>query len=193
MLASFLALFLGFALNAASTWTTSFATRFGSRRGQVLTILLRDVLGIPLWVVGLAGVISAPSPDVVPSTPCMRLAAWCLVGTGSAVIAWALLHIRCRAVAPVMTDELETDGPYAVVRHPIYTGVILQMLGIVLLWPTVPVGLACLLSLTWLGVQAWLEERDLTRRRREYGDYARRVPRFFPRMSADAFRRTGRP
>lgn len=190
--ASFLALLLGSALCVVSASTVSFDARFGMRRGQVLTVLLRDVLGIPLWVAGLAGMIAAPSPNLIPSTTSMQCVAWCLIGLGVVAIAWALVRLRRRSLAPTVVDQLETGGPYALVRHPIYAGAILQLLAMVLVWPKVPVGLACALSVAWLVVQARLEERDLSRRRPEYADYAREVPRFFPRLSIDAFPRPGR-
>ena len=180
MLAPLVALLLGLVCNAASTWTTSFEARGGPRRGRGLTILLRDVLGIPLWVLGLAGAISCRAPQLLHPTADARLAAWCLIGAGGVPIAWALVHLRFRSMAPTVNDRLEVGGPYAWVRHPVYTGVLLQLPGIILLWSTAPVAFACALTLAWLPAQAWLEERDLERRMPGYAEYARRVPRFFP-------------
>ena len=47
-------LLLGFALNSASAFTAAYSRRWGEWRGQLASVLLRDVLGIPMWVVGLA-------------------------------------------------------------------------------------------------------------------------------------------
>jgi protein-S-isoprenylcysteine O-methyltransferase Ste14 len=183
MIASFAALVLGFAFNAASASTTRLAARFGIRRGLMATVLLRDVLGIPLWVAGLAGTIARPAPALIETSRVLQYAAAGLIGAGSLVIAWALLSLRRRAAAPSVLDQLEQGGPYAFVRHPIHAGVILQLPGILLLWPTAPVGLACLMTLGWIGVQARLEERDLVERLPEYCEYMRQVPRFFPRLA----------
>jgi protein-S-isoprenylcysteine O-methyltransferase Ste14 len=182
MIASFVALVLGFAFNAASASTNRFAARFGVRRGQLVSVLLRDVLGIPLWVAGLAGTIALPARALFETTRVLQCAAAGLIGAGSLVIAWALLSLRRRAAAPSVRDRLEEGGPYAFVRHPIHGGVILQLPGILLLWPTAPVALGCMLTLGWIGMQARLEERDLVERLPEYRGYMRRVPRFIPRL-----------
>ena len=181
MIASFAALILGFAFNVASASTSRLAARFGIRRGQMATIVLRDVLGIPLWVAGLAGTIALPAPAVFDVTCVIQYAAAGLIGAGSLVIVWALLWLRRRAAAPTARDRLEEGGPYAFVRHPIHAGVVLQLPGILLLWPTAPVALACVLTVVWIAVQARLEERDLVERLPEYRVYMQRVPRFFPR------------
>jgi len=183
MIASFAALVLGFAFNAASASTTRLAARFGIRRGQMATVLLRDVLGIPLWLAGLAGTIALPARALFETTRVSKYMAAVPIGAGSLVIAWALLSLRRRAAAPSVVDRLEQGGPYAFVRHPIHAGVILQLPGILLLWPTAPVGLACLMTLGWIGVQARLEERDLVERLPGYREYTRHVPRLFPRLA----------
>ena len=174
---------LGFAFNAASVNTTRFAARFGNRRGQMATVLLRDVLGIPLWVAGLAGTIALPARALFEATRVFQYLAAVLIGAGSLVIAWALVSLRRRAAAPSVVDQLEQGGPYAFVRHPIHAGLTLQLPGILLLWPAAPVALACALTLGWISAQARLEERDLVERLPEYRDYMRRVPRFFPRLA----------
>jgi len=185
-MAPLVALLLGIGCNAASTLTTSFEARFGRRIGLAFTILLRNVLGIPLWVLGLVTAIASPAPLLLHLAPGARSAAWCLIGAGGILIAWALIHLRLRAMAPTTSDRLEAGGPYAWVRHPIYGGVLLQLPGILLLWPTPVVAIACAFTLAWLPAQAWLEERDLLRRMPEYAEYARHVPRFIPRLPSGA-------
>ena len=57
-------------------------------------------------------------------------AALCALGVGLAV--WARVHLGRNWGMPMSrkeNPELVTTGPYAVVRHPIYTGIILAMLG----------------------------------------------------------------
>ena len=76
---------------------------------------------------------------------------------------------------------IATSGPYATVRHPMYAGAILFLLGTPLLlgsWfglalaPVIVVGLA---------VRAVLEERTLSAQFPTYADYAARVRyRFVP-------------
>lgn len=80
-----------------------------------------------------------------------------------------------------------THGIYSQIRHPRYLGSAFAVVG------------ACMLAGTpwmWLAAGLWmaltfsailLEERELrTRFGAAYNAYARRVPRFFPRMSRAA-------
>ena len=77
--------------------------------------------------------------------------------------------------APTETGELKTEGPYAIVRHPIYTGA----LGIWLSWALLrsPKALPPTIALYLFFVmksakeEEWLEERYP-----EYPDYRKRVP-----------------
>ncbi len=81
---------------------------------------------------------------------------------------------------PRIDGHLETKGLYALVRHPIYSAVLLAMLGVVVwgagVWHLVFYGL--LLAL--LGVKARAEERLLLERYPEYEEYGSRVGRFVP-------------
>lgn len=81
---------------------------------------------------------------------------------------------------PRLDGHLETRGLYALVRHPIYSAVLLSMLGVVVwgagVWHLVFFGLL----LTLLGVKARAEERLLLERYPEYADYGARVGRFVP-------------
>jgi protein-S-isoprenylcysteine O-methyltransferase Ste14 len=75
---------------------------------------------------------------------------------------------------PPESGRLVESGPYAVVRHPIYTGGILFFAGISLaLSPWALVGTA-VLAVFW-ALKARVEERFLAERYREYGDYRERT------------------
>jgi len=77
--------------------------------------------------------------------------------------------------------ELRTDGPYAITRHPIYTGLFGMLLGSVLLN-----GLGTSLALlvvgaVVLGGRIPIEERLMSQTfSDEYARYRERVPRFVP-------------
>ncbi len=83
--------------------------------------------------------------------------------------------------APVVKIQTErghrvvSDGPYAIVRHPMYGGALLLVAGTPLLlgswWGVATVPLIVLL----LGTRAVLEERSLARELEGYADYAARV------------------
>jgi protein-S-isoprenylcysteine O-methyltransferase Ste14 len=90
--------------------------------------------------------------------------------------------------------QLRTDGPYAVTRHPIYTGLSGMLLGTVLLN-----GLGASLALlvvgaVILGMRIPVEERLMSKTfPDEYARYRERVPRFVPRLSRSRARRACRP
>jgi protein-S-isoprenylcysteine O-methyltransferase Ste14 len=75
-------------------------------------------------------------------------------------------------------------GPYALVRHPIYTGLILAVLATAAVKGTLP-GIAGAVFIVWgLWMKARLEERFLrTELGAAYDDYSRRVPMLIPFLS----------
>jgi len=177
-------LVLGFAIDAASAFTTAFSRRWGERRGQQVTFVLRNVLGIPLWVVGLALAVRARSPVLFGVTGATETMAWLLLAGGSVIQVLALLALRSRAAMPSTRDTLVEHGPYAHIRHPIYAGLLLDFAGVVLVRPTRAAALACAIGVGWVFIQARLEEADLLQRLPPYREYMRRVPRFMPRVRA---------
>lgn len=90
--------------------------------------------------------------------------------------------------AVVRSDhELVTRGPYALVRHPAYSGDLALWLGAGL--ATLNLALLASFPLYAFGAraQARVEERLLTERfGSAYGDYAARVGRFVPRLTGSA-------
>lgn len=78
--------------------------------------------------------------------------------------------------------QLVTRGPFAIVRHPIYSGIILAAFGALLIYSTwTTLVFACFAPL--ISVRACHEEAALAA---EFGErwqeYCRRVPAFFPRL-----------
>jgi protein-S-isoprenylcysteine O-methyltransferase Ste14 len=184
MLLFLVPLVLGFAVGAASAFTTAFSRRWGERRGQQVTFVLRNVLGIPLWVVGLGLAVRARSPVLFTSTSVAEVLGWLLLAGGSAIQIFALSALRLRAAMPSTRDTLVETGLYAHIRHPIYAGLLLEFAGLVLLRPTQAAALACAIGVGWVLVQARLEELDLLQRLPAYREYMQRVPRFLPRVRA---------
>ncbi|MBI5016217.1 MAG: isoprenylcysteine carboxylmethyltransferase family protein [Deltaproteobacteria bacterium] len=78
--------------------------------------------------------------------------------------------------------ELATDGLYAVVRHPQYTGIFLAIFGQLIHWPTIPT-LVLFPLIVWAYARlAKKEERAmLAQHGAAYAEYRRQVPMFFPR------------
>jgi protein-S-isoprenylcysteine O-methyltransferase Ste14 len=175
-------LLIGFALNSASAFTSFYSRQWGERGGRLASMILRDVVGIPVWAIGYLLAARAASamlfnPVIISST-----LGWLLILAGAAVIFVGLLSLRWRAVTPSVEDTLVVHGLYAHIRHPLYSGMMLELVGLFLLLPTLTVLVACVLGVVWVMIQARLEEVDLVERLPDYKEYMQRVPRFVPRL-----------
>lgn len=84
--------------------------------------------------------------------------------------------------APSASAVLRTGGPYRLVRHPIYSGLLLLAAGLALAASTAPAAVEWLALFGLLSFKARFEERLLAQRFPTYPDYARQTPRFVPRM-----------
>ncbi len=175
-------LVLGFTCNLASAFTTFYSWQYGERRGTLLSAVLRNILGIPVWAAGFALAARTPARPLFVSTLLLRVIAWSIIAAGMGVILAALVTIRFRSALPSRRDGLAQEGIYAHIRHPIHTGTLLEFSGLFLLLPTWPVMTACLCGLCWLVLQSRFEEYDLLQRLPDYRDYIERVPRFAPRL-----------
>ncbi len=178
-------LLLGFTANLASAFTTAFSRRCGDRIGSAITVILRDVLGIPVWAIGLVFAFRTPSPLLFESAVATEMIGVLLIAVGSVIILVALVAIRLRAAAPSTRDSLVQNGLYAHVRHPIHTGTLLEFVGLFLIRPTQTVALACAAGIVWVLIQTRVEELDLLQRLPGYREYMNRVPRFLPRLRAN--------
>ena len=98
---------------------------------------------------------------------------------------WARLHLGrlwSSSVTRKAGHRVVATGPYAIVRHPIYTGIILASAATATLRGTALAWLgAAIMTLGWY-VKARLEERFLRQELGDeaYGEYARRVPMLVP-------------
>jgi len=107
--------------------------------------------------------------------------ALCVCGVALAI--WARVHIGRNWGMPMSLregHELVTTGPYAYVRHPIYSGMLLTMLGTAL-----AIGAGWLIAFALFGAyfiwSARTEERDMTERFPEtYPAYRQRTRMLIP-------------
>jgi protein-S-isoprenylcysteine O-methyltransferase Ste14 len=116
---------------------------------------------------------------------------WFARPTRTSLIAGALimlpgLLLRGLASGHVQKDkQLTISGPYAYTRNPLYLGSLFLAAGFAIAarsWPIVAI-MVLMFALIYIPVIAG-EERYLRQTFPEYDEYARRVPRMFPRLTA---------
>ncbi len=172
---------------AAYWWLLSRNVKAATRREGTVSRLLHVVpllLGaLLLWLPGGA----------LPGVLTIRLFAWApweywsgaaLTAAGLLFTVWARAHIgrNWSGIVTVKQDhELITSGPYAIVRHPIYTGLLLAFVGSALArgeWRGV---LAVVIVLLALWRKLRLEERWMSEQfGDQYAAYRQRVAALIP-------------
>jgi protein-S-isoprenylcysteine O-methyltransferase Ste14 len=138
---------------------------------------------VAIQFVLLALLILLPGGSLYPVGSTLTVVSWVLVGGGIllAMIAGARLGGSLTpSPIPRASGELATSGVYRVVRHPIYSALLLVGLGLAIrgasLWHAlVLAGLLVLLQL-----KARAEEAMLLKKFQGYASYAARVGRFVP-------------
>jgi protein-S-isoprenylcysteine O-methyltransferase Ste14 len=153
-----------FAIGWAAFWLYWLVAAFSTKRGRVpwsRELRIRAVIGVIVILLIRLGVFRGSGINTDPwlAGPGLFLFT---VGLGFAV--WARLHIGRNWGAPMTQKdepELVTSGPYHLVRHPIYSGILVA-------------GLGTAVALSWLGLiavvlagvyflySATVEERYLT-------------------------------
>jgi len=151
-------------------WVGWFAAAAGAKRGQRgrgnwarfagvrVELILVVVLLVRLRVLKGHGVGYVRDPVLWG----VGLAIWVL-GLGLAV--WARIYLGRNWGMPTSTKEdpeLVTSGPYRTIRHPIYTGILLAMIG-----SAIAVSVWWLIAVALIGgyfiYSAFVEERNMTR------------------------------
>ena len=173
---------IGFALVGASAFTSTYSRWWGEKGGQWATIILRNLLGIPLWFTGFVFAWLEPSPFLFKPNIMLKLIGLFLMILGSIPFIWGHIELGWRTHMPSVKDTLVRHGLYAYVRHPIYAGGFVIVAGLALIKSTSAFVTACMLGFIWLIVQARLEEIDLLQRMPDYKNYMKQVPRFLPRL-----------
>ena len=166
---------------AAAFWSERAAKRPGMSQEflyRIITFLgvvmlfappVSDGTQLALWSVGLAS-------------------AWVLVALaamGFGFCWWARIHLGKLWSGWVTRKEghhIVDTGPYAIVRHPIYTGLILSALATAALKGTAQALFGAFLMILGFWIKARLEERFLRQELggESYDAYRRRVPMLFP-------------
>lgn len=192
-------IFVGFAFSFFKPQTKRDWRSF-SAFSAFIVALFAEMYGFPLTIYLLSGWLQRrfPQADLLshdaghlwwtltgqkgdPHFGVLHILSTVAIGGGFWLLATAW-HVLYRAQR---NRSLAATGPYARIRHPQYVGFVLIMLGFLLQWPTV-LTLAMFPVLVFMYVRlARIEEADSARAfGQAWEDYARRTPRFIPRLGA---------
>lgn len=104
-----------------------------------------------------------------------------LLAAGVAITVWGMRTLGrslTPGTEPLPEGSLVTSGPYAHVRHPIYTGVVLLLAGYTLAWSNWTLALVvAVVALQYFEAKARREETWMLQRFPDYETYMRHVPR----------------
>ncbi len=123
-----------------------------------------------------------PYGALTPFISLLGLVLMALAGVVLLVSFVALGNSLTASPLPKQRGQLVTTGLYSYVRHPIYSGLLLLSLGVVLdagWWPQLVVALMLFLLLR---IKAQFEESLLRKAYPKYAAYALKTPMFFPRL-----------
>jgi hypothetical protein len=151
---------------------------------------LESRVGLPLHRRRRADLHGPLDDRFVPAVPEVGALGWLLTALGMLFAIWARVILGVNWSSTVVIKqghELVSTGPYALVRHPIYTGLILALTGTAVYdgrW-------RALLGLAFFAVGFWLKarsEENLLEREfgEEYRSYRARTPMLIPTLRSAA-------
>ncbi len=132
----------------------------------------------------LGALILLPGRADWPTPGWLEVLGWVSIGLGVSIAVVATRDLGSALTPtpePLDDQELRTDGLYRFARHPIYSGILLAVVGIVLRsgsWIVLAVGL---LTIVFFTAKASWEEGRLALVYPDYPEYAERVGRFGPK------------
>jgi protein-S-isoprenylcysteine O-methyltransferase Ste14 len=191
------AIFIIFAFSFFKPQTQRDWRSFGAFSAFIVALFV-EMYGFPLTIYLLSGWLGSkyPALDLYshesghlwhtllglkgdPHVDILHVASIALIFFGIVVLAaaWPILY------KAQIRGKLAVTGPYAKIRHPQYAGFTMIMLGFLLQWPTLPT-LVLFPILTTMYVRLAKKEESEARAKfgKAYGDYATRVPGFFPKL-----------
>ena len=148
---------------------------FKIARQRVMVSRIFAVLVVLLVIFTMPSFKQGGLTDILSDTSGLFLLTVCSMGR-----LWALLYISGKK-----TQEVITDGPYSIVRHPLYLFSFIGAIGIGLASDNILVLAALVIFyLSYYPLTILSEEKTLTKKfGQAYIDYAKRTPRFLPKLS----------
>lgn len=142
----------------------------GSSRIGIILVTLQF---IALTVIALH---AGPALDWWPSA--------CFLGLSALIMVWSLLAMGKTTFRvhpqPAKTGTLRTGGIYRLLRHPMYSAVLIASLTVLWTHPSWLVLLATIVAAIVLRAKILIEEQQLRQKFPGYSDYAERVPAIIP-------------
>jgi protein-S-isoprenylcysteine O-methyltransferase Ste14 len=174
-----MAVFLLWAITALTS------RRSGHARFQGGARLANWIVGIAWWVLFSRGrAFPVLARRFLPMTPALSYLGLALTVLGLAFAVWSRFYLgrNWSAVVTVKEDhQLKRSGPYAIVRHPIYSGFMLATLGSAIAFGELGGLLAAVLIVAAWGYKARLEEAAMIEQfGAEYENYRREVKGLVP-------------
>lgn len=157
--------------------------------------LFTEMYGFPLTIYILTGVLGSKYPALNPFTHASGHLWLTFLGGGATMM--TVIHILSNGLVFIgfaimwkgwklihgAKGGLVTDGPYAYVRHPQYSGLFLVMIGMLIQWPTI---ITALMFPMLIYVYYRLSKREENEMAILFGDgykrYMEKTPMFIPRL-----------
>ncbi len=180
----------------------SFLTPFKKREWRAMGVtlgffvaLFTEMYGIPLTIYILTAILGSRYPALNPFSHASGHL-W-LTFLGGGAIMMTVIHIISNGLTLIgflimwkgwklihsAQDRLVTEGPYAYVRHPQYSGLFVIMIGMLIQWPTIITALMFpVLIFIYYRLSKREEEEMIKTFGDEYQQYRERVPMFIPKI-----------
>jgi protein-S-isoprenylcysteine O-methyltransferase Ste14 len=117
--------------------------------------------------------------------------AYLFILCGTAVMLASLVYLRRAFSVTPQARLLVTAGPYALIRHPMYAGSVLSLVGLALLIDSMEAIVLVFVCACLQFLRALLEEKILEATFPGYADYKNIVGRFFPMLLHPSGTKTG--
>lgn len=152
-----------------------------------MNVITRGLLLVVLQVSLIVALLVLPEGQdwVVPGWVEVVLGLISFIGLVLGVLFYFSLEgARSVLPAPKETGKLKTTGAYSVIRHPIYSLILVIGISVVIQHQSLVKIVIWLLLLSVLWIKANFEESLLRKKFPEYSDYALKVGKFVPKLNA---------